>query len=78
MMFFTFNMQNEPLGIIDPTVVRADNPLPVHRLDMQNTPHVQVAFLTSEVGESAELAEDPTKVDYSLNYLVTVEPQKVP
>jgi hypothetical protein len=78
MMFTTFNMQNEPLGIIDPTAVKADNPLAVHGLNMQKTQHLQVAYFTTEVGESAELAEDPTKIDYTLNYLVTVEPQQIP
>jgi hypothetical protein len=77
MMFWTFNMQNEPLGIIDPGRGAADNPLRVHGLNMQNTEHWQVAFFTEEVGESAELAEDPHRIDYRLHYRVTVEPQPI-
>lgn len=78
MMFFTFNDQNDPLGIIDPGTGAADNPLPVHGLNMLNTQHTQVAFFTEEVGESAELVEDPNRIDYRLHYRVTVQPQQVP
>jgi hypothetical protein len=82
MMASTFNDQNDPLGIIDPlgSAQRArggtaDNPLPVAALDFTNAPHSQIAFFTEEVGESAELAEDRTRIDYVLHYEVTVQPQ---
>ena len=87
MMFWTFNKQNHPLGMIDPLRgqvkdsqdrgARADNPLPVKTLNFTNAEHSQVAYFTDEVGESAELVEDSNKIDYTLFYDVSIEPQLV-
>ncbi|MFN0105294.1 MAG: hypothetical protein ACKV2U_24805 [Bryobacteraceae bacterium] len=78
MMFWTFNDQNTPIGIVDPGKGASDNPLPVRTLDFTNNlRHTQVAKFTEEVGDSAELAENIRLTDYSLNYLVSVNPQQV-
>jgi hypothetical protein len=87
MLFWTFNKQNKPLGMIDPLRglvkdsqdrgARGDNPLPVKTLSITNSPHSQVAYFTADDPRSAELEEDSNRIDYTLFYEVTVQPQLV-
>jgi hypothetical protein len=73
---------NNPLGIVDPLPEsnpdhRADNPLKVDTLNLEKSPASQTAFYAQEMGESAELVEHRTRIDYVLHYEVTVKPQLV-
>ena len=73
---------NNPLGMIDPMPEghpdhRADNPLAVKTLDMVSVPATLVAYSAQETGESAELIERRTRVDYVLHFEFSVIPQLV-
>jgi hypothetical protein len=92
MMFFTFNDQNDPLGIVDPGHGPDNNPLQLQNagnnvtlgnpIELKNLKDgsfnlTLVAFSTEEVGESAELVESPSVMDYKLIFSVDVKSQKV-
>jgi hypothetical protein len=71
---------NNPLGIIDPAPPGAanphpKNPLPVRDEYMEGAFRHQVAYYAQEMGESAELVEHRSRVDYELHYELTVKPQ---
>jgi hypothetical protein len=70
--------QNDPIGMIDPSM----NPAEPHNPLKPNFEGVRgfqcKAFFTEEIGDTAELAEDPREDDYFLNYSVEVHRQQVP
>jgi hypothetical protein len=74
----TFEVQSDPLGRIDPRhrtkASDTENPLPVAKLSGVLVGQ-QTGVPTSEFGDSAELVEDPNGTDYTLVYLIEVEPQ---
>ena len=78
-MLTTFNDQNEPLGQIDPGMdvdLNKGNPIPIEaNTEMKEKPFHFKAFETMEVGDSAELEQDPDEEDYQLHFKVTVKPQ---
>jgi hypothetical protein len=93
MMFFTFNDQNDPLGIIDPghgrignerqlqdvgNGVILGNPIRLKNVKDSTLKYSLIAFSTEEVGESAELEESTSIMDYRLIFSVDVKRQQVP
>jgi hypothetical protein len=84
-LWATFNDQNEPLGLIDPTygtvVENTRNPFPIKGQDGTSKPITLLGLQTWEKGSTAELLERPRKniqpewIDYQLTYTITVEPQ---
>ncbi len=81
-MLTTFNDQNDPLGQIDPgmdTDLNLGNPLKIRaNTKMDKKPHFFRAFETMEVGDSAELEQDPDEEDYQLHYELTIDTQPLP
>ena len=78
----TFEVQSDPLGRIDPghvtkPVTDTENPLLVSKVTKVGgtVKGIQTAVPTSEFGDSAELVEDPTGLDYALFYTIETEPQ---
>jgi hypothetical protein len=70
--------ESDPLGRIDPFHGEGVNPLGVTGpADKGPQRYSLKALVTGEVGDSAELAEKPGTVDYTLNYTVEITSQRV-
>jgi hypothetical protein len=76
-MWSTFNDQNKSLGLIDPGHAASGpgNPLKVGT-NLGEQTFAMKAFFTQDDPQSAELTENPTQLEYTLNYRVKFE--KVP
>ena len=55
----------------------ATNPWKVDGPPTQSNQRSLRAFSTTEVGDSAELVTDTSVLDYTLEYEVSIEPQRV-
>ena len=81
----TFADESQPLGRIDPfheVPGSSINPIPVKSLTEAPQSFKLIALQTSEVGKSAELAENPSNrsliFDYQLHFTVSAVDQQIP
>jgi hypothetical protein len=77
MMASTRNQQNQPLGLTDPGHgASGSNPFLMKGAALGVKSFTLQAPITKELGNSAELGENPGTTEYELNYRIKIE--KVP